>query len=45
MRELTVRALLHRAALGEATSAQAARLLIRDMDNPLLRALVEAAAA
>ncbi|HEY5633901.1 MAG TPA: BTAD domain-containing putative transcriptional regulator [Burkholderiaceae bacterium] len=37
MRELTVRAHLHRAALGEKASAGAARLLAREIDNPILR--------
>ena len=42
MRELTVRAGLHRAALGDAASAAAARLRAREIDNPLLHALVDA---
>jgi hypothetical protein len=37
MREITVRALLHRAALGERSSAQAAQWLVDEMDNPLLK--------
>jgi len=38
MREMTVRAHLHRAALGDATSGAAARLLAADIDNPRLHA-------
>ncbi len=37
MRELTARAHLHRAALGDRGSANAARLLAREIDNPMLR--------
>ena len=36
MRELTARALVHRASLGDLPSAQAAQLLINEIDNPLL---------
>jgi hypothetical protein len=42
MRELLVRSHLHRAAMGDAASAKAALLLGREIDNPLLHALVEA---
>ena len=34
MRELTVRALLHSAALGSAGDAAAAAILVADIDNP-----------
>jgi hypothetical protein len=37
MRELTVKALMHRASLGDFPSAQAAQLLVGEIDNPLLR--------
>lgn len=40
MRELTVRALLHRASLGDISSAQAAGLLISQIDSPLLSLMV-----
>jgi DNA-binding SARP family transcriptional activator len=40
MRELTVRALLHRTSLGERSSAKAAKLLIEEIDNPLLSSMV-----
>jgi len=40
MRELTVRALLHSAALGDAGDAAAAALLAADVDNEVLHALV-----
>jgi hypothetical protein len=40
MRELTVRAMLHSAALGSAGDASAAALLAADIENPLLQALV-----
>ena len=40
MRELTVRALLHSAALGDAGDAAAALLLADDVDNDVLHALV-----
>ena len=40
MRELTVRALLHSAALGDAGDAAAAALLADDVDNDVLHALV-----
>ncbi|WP_411885627.1 BTAD domain-containing putative transcriptional regulator [Polaromonas sp. YR568] len=39
MREFTVRACLHRAALGDGASAAAARLLAGQIDNPTLHAL------
>lgn len=39
MRELMVRAHLHRAALGDAASLRAARLLAREIDNPRLQGL------
>lgn len=38
MRELTVRAWLHRAALGDSASAHAAQLLAEEIDNPVLQA-------
>jgi len=38
MRELTARAHLHRAGLGERSSATAARLLAEEIDNPRLAA-------
>lgn len=44
MRELTVRAVVHRAALGSRADAEAAELLARDIDNPLLLPLVAAVA-
>jgi tetratricopeptide (TPR) repeat protein len=37
MRELTARALMHRACLGDTSSGHAARLLIADIDSPTLR--------
>jgi DNA-binding SARP family transcriptional activator len=40
MRELTVRAMLHSAALGNEGDASAAALLAADIDNPVLSALV-----
>jgi DNA-binding SARP family transcriptional activator len=40
MRELTVRALVHSAALGDAGDAAAAKLLAADVDNEVLHALV-----
>jgi tetratricopeptide (TPR) repeat protein len=43
MREFTVRALMHRASLGDTSSGQAARLLIAEIDNPVLSAMVGAA--
>jgi hypothetical protein len=43
MRELTVRALMHRASLGDSPSAQAARLLAEDIHNPALRLMLQAA--
>jgi len=39
MRELTVRACLHRGALGDSASTAAARLLAGQIDNPALQAL------
>jgi len=36
MRELTIRALLHRSSMGDASSAKAAEVLIREVDNPVL---------
>lgn len=39
MRELTARACLHRAALGDSASGAAARLLASQIDNPALHAL------
>jgi DNA-binding SARP family transcriptional activator len=39
MRELTVRACLHRAALGDSASGAAARMLAGQIDNPALQAL------
>jgi hypothetical protein len=42
MRELTLRALLHRAALGDTSSAQAAKLLLVEIDSPPLAHLVSA---
>jgi DNA-binding SARP family transcriptional activator len=39
MRELTVRACLHRGALGDSASSAAARLLAGQIDNPTLHAL------
>ena len=39
MRELTVRAHLHRASLGDAASAAAARALAEQIDSPVLRRL------
>ena len=41
MRDLTVRALLHRHALGEAESGEAARLLAGDIESQFLRDYVE----
>jgi tetratricopeptide (TPR) repeat protein len=41
MRELTVRSLLHRAALGDRESRVAAQLLACEIDNPSLRALAD----
>ncbi len=42
MRELTVRAMLHGAALGDPGDAAAAAMLAADIDNPVLAALVVA---
>jgi hypothetical protein len=42
MRELTVRAMLHSAALGDRGDAEAAAMLAGDIDNPELWALVAA---
>lgn len=36
MRELLVRALLHRSALGDASAAEAARLFASEIDNPVI---------
>ena len=44
MRELTVRAMLHSAALGNSGDDSAAALLAADIENPVLRALVEVTA-
>jgi DNA-binding SARP family transcriptional activator len=44
MRELTVRALMHRASLGDLSSAQAAQLLVGEIDNPPLSSMVGASA-
>lgn len=43
MRELSVRAMLHSAALGSAGDADAAAMLAAEIDNPELHALVHAA--
>jgi len=43
MREMTVRALLHSAALGTAGAADGAELLAAEIDNPVLAAAVQAA--
>ena len=40
MRELTVRALLHSAALGDAGDGEAAALLAAEVDNDVLAALL-----
>jgi hypothetical protein len=40
MREMTVRSLLHNAALGDESDAAAAALLAIDIDNPALHALL-----
>lgn len=40
MREFTVRALMHRASLGDSSSAEAAWLLSSEVDNPVLSTLV-----
>ena len=42
MREFTVRALMHRATLGDSSSAEAARLLSSEVENPALNTLVRA---
>jgi DNA-binding SARP family transcriptional activator len=39
MREFTIRALVHKATLGDRSSLEAASLLIGDVDNPTLKAL------
>ncbi len=44
MRELTVRAMVHGAALGSRADAEVAALLARDIDNPVLARLVAAVA-
>lgn len=38
MKEMTVRSLLHGAALGRESDAEAATLLAADLDNPILTA-------
>ena len=38
MREMVVRAYLHRGRLGDPTAAEAARVLAADLDNPALLA-------
>lgn len=43
MRELTVRALMHRAALGDLASGRAARLLVDEIASPRLNALIKEA--
>ena len=40
MRELVVRAQLHRGRLGDATALAAARLLAADIDNPALASML-----
>lgn len=42
MRELTVRAMLHRAARGSGADAEVAAMLADDIDNPALARLVDA---
>lgn len=42
MREFTVRTLIHKAALGDSSSAAAARLLVGEVGNPVLDTLLEA---
>jgi tetratricopeptide (TPR) repeat protein len=42
MRELTVRALIHRTSLGDLASAKAAKMLSAEIDNPLLKTMVNA---
>jgi DNA-binding SARP family transcriptional activator len=44
MKELTVRAMLHSAALGNSGDAALARVLAADIDNPVLHALLQPAA-
>jgi hypothetical protein len=44
MRELVVRAHLHRARLGDATALPAARMLAADIDSPALTRLLDGAA-
>jgi hypothetical protein len=41
MREFSIRALMHRAALGDPSSGTAAKLLMREVDNPLLHSQIE----
>jgi hypothetical protein len=41
MREFTARAHMHRAALGETSSAEAARLLSNEIDNPVLNTWID----
>ena len=43
MRELVVRAALHRTALGDSSSVESARLLAEAIDNPALHAELAAA--
>ena len=43
MRELTVRALMHQAALGDGASGRAARLLVDEIASPRLHALIKEA--
>jgi hypothetical protein len=45
MRELVVRAHLHRARLGDQTALATARLLAADVDNPALNPLLDGEAA
>jgi hypothetical protein len=40
MREFSIRVLMHKAALGDASSGTAAKLLIREVDNPLLHSQI-----
>jgi len=44
MRELLVRACLHRARLGDATGAEAARLFAAEIDNPAVLRIIDAGA-
>ena len=45
MKELTVRAMLHSAALGSPGDAGAAEVLAAEIDNPVLHGLVRATGA